>query len=134
MWVATGSPASTAASHSSQNCGFAVELADCSGMPICTTRGWFLYLSISRSAPLMSSGLTRIVPRKRSPSSGCSSQRDTIISLCAARDRGAQMAVGHDAAAHRVQHRHVDAAVGEQVPRDDVGIRSGVLPSGPREP
>ena len=61
-----------------------------------------------------------MVPRNRSPYGLSSSQRDTIISLCAGGDRGAEMAVGHDAARHRVQDRDVDTALVEQVPADDL--------------
>jgi hypothetical protein len=38
------------------------------------------------------------------------------------RDRGAEMAIGHDAARHRVQDRDVDAALLEQVLSDEVGV------------
>ena len=103
-------------------------------MPICTTRGWFLYLSISRSAPLMSSGLTRIVPRKRSPSSGCSSQRDTIISLCAARIAVPRWRSG-------MMPRPIGCSTATSTPRSvnrcratTSGSDPGYCPSGPREP
>ncbi len=66
MCTATGRFASTAASHSGQYCGLPYSSRDCSGTPICTTRGWSAYLAISRSAPVMSSGFTRMVPRNRS--------------------------------------------------------------------
>ncbi len=68
-----------------------------------------------------------MVPRNRSPVGAVVEPARHHHLVVAGGDRGAEVAVGHDAARHRVQDRDVDAALVEQVPADDLGVRTGVL-------
>ena len=110
-----GSP-STAASHSGQNCGLPYSSRDCSGTPICTTRGWSLVLlDLAQRAgdvvgidPDGAAEPVAVLRRRRAsatPSSRCGAAAIAVP----------EVAVRHDAAGHRVQDRDVDAALVEQV-------------------
>ena len=135
MCTATGRFASTAASHSGQNCGLPYSSRDCSGTPICTTRGWSLYfVDLAQRA----GDVVGIDP------DGAAEPVAELVVVEPARhhhlvvrrgDRGAEVAVGHDAAGHRVQDRDVDAALVEQVAwPTNSGSEPGYCRSGPSVP